>query len=182
MTSRAEGAGACNDDEFIRQFTRSQTDLRRFIVGMAPTRADADDVLQEVNLALWKKRHLYDPSQDFRRWAFGFALLEIRSFRSRATKGKLWYCDTALDSLAVAWPAEATFDEHCREALANCLKKLGGVEHQVVTAYYAKQATAKELADRTGKPLSTVYKTLTRARESLRLCVKRTMSQAYHPK
>lgn len=45
-----------SDDEFIRLFSKSQHSLYAFILGMTHSTADADDVLQEVNLALWRKR------------------------------------------------------------------------------------------------------------------------------
>ena len=170
-----------DEDDFIRQFTRSQAVLRRFIVGLTPTSSDADDVLQEVNLALWKKRHLYIQDSDFLRWAFAFAALEARSFRSRSARGRLWFSDATLDTLAEAWPGDSPFDEQRREALSQCLAKLSQarqIEHQFITAYYSKQATAKDLARTSGKPLSTVYKILTRGREALRQCVKRAVSVA----
>ena len=100
-----------SDDEFIRRFTNCQRDLRAFIVGMTPTKSDADDVLQEVNLALWRKRELYDPSQEFLRWAFGFALTEVRNFRSRSAKSRMWFNDSALESIATAWPYESNLSE-----------------------------------------------------------------------
>src|SRR5262245_19713053 len=44
------------DEAFMQLLTRHQRELRAFIIGVTPTVADADDILQEVNLALWKKR------------------------------------------------------------------------------------------------------------------------------
>jgi RNA polymerase sigma-70 factor (ECF subfamily) len=179
--NHAQSDRSCGDDEFVRRITASQRDLRAFIFGMMPNQADADDLLQEVNLALWRKRHLYDARQGFLRWAFGFALLEIRSFRSRSAKSRLWFNDSVLDLLTAEWPHDSSFNEQCRDALATCLQKLGGVERHFITSFYGQQSSAQDLANESGKPLSTVYKILTRAREALRACVKTTVSQAYHP-
>ena len=169
------------DDEFIRRFTRSQRALHAFIIGMTPTRSDADDILQEVNLALWKKRHLYDSGQDFLRWAFGFAVVEIRSFRCRIANRRLWFSDAVLDSLAAEWPSQSELQEHRRDALVSCLEKLVTREKQFVAAFYRREATAQQLADESGKPLRTVYNTLERAREWLRRCVQNTLAQSQHP-
>lgn len=174
-----ESDSLTSDDDFIRRFTNCQRDLRAFIVGMTPAKSDADDVLQEVNLALWRKRHLYDASQEFLRWAFGFAVIEIRNFRSRSAKSRMWFNNSVLESMAAAWPHESNTNER-RDALATCLQKLGTTERQFVADFYGKQMSAQDLASARGKPLSTVYKILTRARESLRKCVNRSLSQAYH--
>lgn len=176
-----EGDISGKDDEFVQRITASQRDLRAFIVGMTPSQADADDVLQEVNLALWRKRHLYDHGQEFLRWAIGFAAIEIRSFRSRSARSRCWFSDSVMESLAAEWPQDSSVNEQRRDALATCLQKLGPVERQFITAFYGKQLSAQELANQNGKPLSTVYKILARARESLRECVRRSLLQAYHP-
>jgi RNA polymerase sigma-70 factor, ECF subfamily len=166
-----------SDEDFIRRFTSIQSDLRTFIVGMTPTRADADDVLQEVNLALWRKRDSYDRSRDFRHWAFAFAMTEIRSFRRDSARSRMWFNDEALESLAESWPTRASEGEEHRDALLSCLQKLGAVELQYVTQYYGKQLSIQDMAARYGRPLSTVYKVLARARKQLRDCVGRSLAQ-----
>lgn len=174
------GENSGGEDEFIRRFTTIQSDLRAYIVGMTPSRADADDVLQEVNLALWRKRDSYDPSREFLQWAFGFAMTEIRSFRGRSARSRLWFSDSVLESLADSWPIDAAASEERRDALLACIQKLGSLERDFVTQYYGKQLSGQDLADSCDKPLSTVYKVLTRAREQLRECVRRALAQAQH--
>lgn len=167
-----------SDDEFIRRFTAIQSDLRAFIVGMTPSRSDADDVLQEVNLALWHKRDAYDQSRDFLRWAFGFAMTEIRSYRSKSARSRLWFKDSVLDSLSESWSSTPNESEDRRDALAVCLEKLGAIERQYVAKYYGKQLSAQDLAKESGRPLSTIYKVLTRARGRLRNCIIRSLAQS----
>jgi RNA polymerase sigma-70 factor (ECF subfamily) len=166
-----------SDEDFIRRFTSIQNDLRTFIVGMTPSRADADDVLQEVNLALWRKKDSYDQSRDFRHWAFAFAMTAIRSFRRDSARSRVWFNDEALESLAAAWPTGASESEEHRDALLSCLQKLSAEERQYVTQYYGKQLSSQDLAVCHGRPLSTVYKVLARARKQLRDCVERTLAQ-----
>jgi RNA polymerase sigma-70 factor (ECF subfamily) len=169
-----------NDDAFMQSLTRRQRELRAFIIGVTPTLADADDVLQEVNLALWKKRRLYDQSHNFLHWAIGFAAMEIRNVRNRAAKNKLWFNDDLLKLVAEAHQQESTLVEQRRDALSHCVQQLGAVERQFITDFYRKQCSAQELANVSGKPLSTVYKTLTRARRALRGCIERKMASATH--
>lgn len=175
------GESEFNDEDFIRRITVNQRAMRAYIVGLCPVRADADDILQEVNLALWRKRQLYDPSQEFLCWAFGFALMEIRSFRSRTAKQLLWFEPETIEALSQSRPDYSAMDDQRRDALAECIEKLGPREKAVVTEFYARRATARDLAEKLNRPLSTIYKVLNRARESLRICVQSTLSQANHP-
>ena len=175
------GTDSDADEGFVQALTQCQRDLRSFIIGLTPTKTDADDVLQEVNLALWKKRHLYDQNQDFLPWAFGFAAMEVRNFRNRSEKKQLWFNDAVLNLISEAYPRDAQIVEQRRDALSCCLRKLGPTEYRFVTEFYRRQRSAQELAEASGRPLSTVYKILTRARRALRECVERTLAQRSRP-
>ena len=135
---------------------------------------------QEVNLALWRKRSEYDPSRDFLNWACGFVLREIRSFRKKAARNRLWFSDSGLQALADAWPVSDSNDRDRLDALASCLRKLGLIERQCIAEYYGRQLSGPEIAENSERPVSTIYKILTRARQSLRACVDRTLAQARH--
>ena len=166
------------DDEFIRRFTMVQSDLRAFIVGMSPSRSDVDDILQEVNLALWHKREAYDSSRDFLRWALGFAVTQVRRYRVKCARNRLWFNEDVLESLAESWSMTSQNSEERRDALVACLDKLGPIERQYIAQYYGRQRTAQKLAEEKGRPVSTVYKVLSRARERLRDCVTRSLTLA----
>lgn len=167
-----------DEDEFIRLFSKSQCTLYAFILGMTHSTTDADDVLQEVNLALWKKRHSYDSQYDFIRWAIGFASVEIKNHRRKFAKRRLLFSDDVLNSLAADWPEDVTFHEQRLAALASCLKKIGDVEHHFLAEFYRRDVTVNELAKSTSTPASTIYKILSRARNTLRRCVQRTISES----
>ncbi|QEF97253.1 ECF RNA polymerase sigma-E factor [Stieleria maiorica] len=167
-----------SDDEFVLRLTGSQRELKAFIFALVPHQGDADDLLQEVNIALWRKRHLYDKNQKFMRWATGFASLEVRSFRSRSAKSKLCFSDNAIEALAGEWPNTVSFADDCRHALATCIQKLGRKERRIIEDRYTKGLSVKEIAAESDKPISTVYKILGRAHEALCECVKRTQIQS----
>ena len=169
-----------NDEEFVRQMTASQRDLRAFIVGLVPHQVDADDLLQEVNLALWRKRDRFDSRQDYLRWAFGFAALQVRSFRSRSAKDKLWFDESTIEKLTAEWPHDSSFREDCSSALSSCLEKLGPRERNAIESRYRQHLSVKQIAKNMERPLSTVYKILHRALESLRNCVRQNQVQADH--
>jgi RNA polymerase sigma-70 factor, ECF subfamily len=170
-----------DDDKFIRLFSKSQCSLYAFILGLTHNTTDADDLLQELNLALWKKRHSYDPQFDFLRWAIGFARIEVKNHRKKFAKSRLLFSDDVLNSLADDWPNDVSFHEQRLAALASCLQKLSTVEYRFIADFYRRDLSVNKLAELHNTPASTVYKILSRARTSLQRCVQRTIAMSSYP-
>ena len=61
---------------FLRLYVEHEPALRGYVRSLVPTSQDAQDVMQEVAAALWKRFHTLSSPEDFRRWAFGVARLE----------------------------------------------------------------------------------------------------------
>jgi RNA polymerase sigma-70 factor (ECF subfamily) len=51
----------------------SEPAVRAYVRRLVPTRADADDVMQDVAVVLWEKYGEFRDGGDFRSWAFGVA-------------------------------------------------------------------------------------------------------------
>jgi RNA polymerase sigma-70 factor (ECF subfamily) len=177
--SEASDEPSAADEAFVSQLAASQGRLHAFIRGLVPHQGDADDILQEVNLALWRKKLLFGGDDDFLRWACGFAAMQVRRYRSQSAKQRVSFSDAAVDSLVQEWPQASSFMDDCRQSLSECIKKLGRVERQVIEAKYCNHLSVKDISTMTGRPESTVYKILIRGRESLRACVKRFQLESH---
>ena len=169
-----------NEDEFLRHLCKSQCTLYAYIVGLTNNPGDADDVLQEANVALWKKRQAFNPHHEFLPWAIGFAKLEINKYRKRIGKRRLLFSDDVINLLASDWPEDASYQEQQLAALMLCLKKLPDLESHYISSFYKAGCSVNELAETNNTPASTIYKILTRARGSLRSCIQRTLAQSCH--
>ncbi|EMI22095.1 RNA polymerase sigma-70 ECF-like, Rhodopirellula baltica [Rhodopirellula maiorica SM1] len=161
-----------SDEQFVDRLTSSQRQLRCFILGLVARPSDADDLLQEVNLALWRKRMKYDASQNFLQWAFGFASMEVKSFHSRNAKSKVVLGNSAIELLTDEWEQSENYLDECRDSLSRCLQKLETEDRKVIEGYYRHRQSIERLAGEINRPASTVYKMLYRARDTLRRCVK----------
>lgn len=168
------------DEDFVQKLTSCQPALQVYVTGMVPRRADVDDIIQEVNLALWRKRSRYNPEHDFLRWALGFAMVEVRNFKGKSARARIWFSDAVLELLAIDWPRDASFAEDRREALAACMTKLARRERDVLEAYYGRGVRVDKIASEMSASLSRIYKILTRARNLLRGCVQRSLAQHSH--
>jgi RNA polymerase sigma-70 factor (ECF subfamily) len=175
----ARGPGR-SDDEFVEQLAKIQLRLRSYIYTLLRDSTSADDVLQEASVALWKKRLDYDASRDFFRWACGVALIEVLRHRRKTATDKLLFDEALLNTLAAEYVEQTEDWDLRRAALNRCMQKLRTQDRWLLDARYRSGVTVGQIADQLGRPLSTIYSSLTRIRESLYRCVRITLAQETH--
>jgi RNA polymerase sigma-70 factor, ECF subfamily len=169
------------DERFVLLFAQHQLRLRTYIFSLVRDCVDADDVLQEASMALWRKRDSYDPQRDFFAWACGVARIEVLLFRRKRATDRLEFNESLITTLAVEYLEYADDCERRRMALHECLAKLNENDFALMRARYGTEAAVGQIAAQMGRPLSTVYSALMRIRESLFQCVQRSLAQDAHP-
>ncbi|HCN75901.1 MAG TPA: RNA polymerase subunit sigma-70 [Verrucomicrobiales bacterium] len=162
---------------FLRLYVEHEPSIRGFVRSLVQTLVDADDVMQEVAMALWKRFHTLSAPEDFRRWAFGVARLESLEFRRKMSRDRHVFGDELFATLADE--AEELADQFAKErtALDTCLQKLPADQRSLVEAAYAPGSRMDELAARLGRTAMAVYKSLHRIRMMLTDCAKRELAK-----
>ena len=105
----------------MRQLTENQRALYVYILGLVANPTDADEVLQEANLVLWRKAVEFQPGTNFAAWAFRVAHFEVLAFRKRRGRERLSFEPELMETLAAESAARADSFEARRRALAQCL-------------------------------------------------------------
>jgi RNA polymerase sigma-70 factor (ECF subfamily) len=165
-------------ERFLRLFATHEERIRRYILVLAPRRADADEIFQETAVALWRKFDEYDAEQPFVTWACRFAHFQTLSHRKReAVRRKhLQFSDAAFEALAAEPIPSEDERESWRAALAECVKSLSISQWELIRARYAADTTITDLAKQTGKSVKSLYKSLARIRLQLGNCVQRRLA------
>lgn len=166
--------------EYLEQVTRSQRTLHAVLWSLLRNEADVDDVLQETNVALWRKADEFDPSRDFLAWALGIAQMQVLAFRKRQQRRKLVFDDELLNTLAAEAAQHASELEPRRAALAACLQKLPEEHRHLVTRRYEPGGSVNEIAQEQGKTPKAVSEMLRRIRAALLECIERTVAREAH--
>lgn len=164
-------------EHFVHLLTENQRRLHAYVCALLPYRADAEDVLQETNLALWRKCEEYDASRDFLRWACGVAYFEVLRHRRRYAKSRLLFSEDLLREIADEVLMQPDVVEFRHQALANCLKKLKPKDRMLIEHRYREGVTALQTSQDLGRPASTVYKALARIRRTLGDCIRRVVGE-----
>ena len=141
--------------------------------------ADVDDVLQETNLALWRKVDEFDPSRDFRAWAFGIARMQVLAFRKRQARNQRLLLNQELIELLIDEGASDPRAATERQlALSKCLQMLPQPRRDLVLLRYTHGGSVNALAAEIGKTPKAVSETLRRIRLSLRACIEMQIARS----
>ena len=131
-----------------------------------------DDVLQETNLVLWRKREEYDASRPFASWACRIAHLQALSFlKSRGRKPHISLSEELIEDLAKRAEMQLNqIDERANE-LRRCVAKLPPHQRSILQSRYQHNVSVNELAEQLGRQPQAVAMTLYRLRKTLKQCV-----------
>ncbi len=154
-----------------------QQRLSGYIRTLVPQRADAEDILQEVNLFIWRHGDEFEQGTNFAAWAYQIARNHVLSYRKRTYRNKLRFSDTVVEQLAAEVAPDTDFAAPRLEALEQCLRKLPDKDQTLVRLRYEPDATTQSVAERSGRSLKGVYQSLNRIRLALLQCIQRTLSR-----
>jgi len=168
-------------ERFVRLLATCQRRVFLYALGLVYNAADAEEILQETNLVLWRKFDQYQPGTDFASWACRIAYFEVLKFRERQARQQRLFSSEFIESLAVE--SEESLDEldARRDALSACLDKLRKNDRQLVLRRYQEHATTRAVAEALGRSVQGTRKSLHRIRMTLLACIERTLAAEEHP-
>lgn len=170
-----ESAGE-RTEQFVQLLTEHQRRLYAYVFSLLGNAADADEVLQETNLALWRKLDAFQPGSSFGAWSARVAYFEVLGFRKRRGRERLSFEPELLETLAAESAARLDQFDARRRALAHCLTKLSPRDRDLLARRYELGNSAAEVAEQLGRTAQATYQALHRIRLNLSLCIRRTLA------
>jgi RNA polymerase sigma-70 factor, ECF subfamily len=169
------------DEQFVGLLTRYHQRIFLFILSLVPNQGEAEEILQETNLVLWRKFGEFEPGTNFKAWAFRIAYLKVQQHRERQSHDRLRFGEAFLERVAeTAATAPDTVDIR-REALTHCLNKLPKKDREVIRSRYRSGGSVKGTAEELGRSTHAVYKALGRVRRMLYDCVRIRLATEERP-
>jgi RNA polymerase sigma-70 factor, ECF subfamily len=163
--------------EFVHFFRQNERNLYAYILSLIPDAAAADEITQDTSLRLWEQFDQFDKSKDFGAWARTIAYYQVLKYRKTLSRERLQFDSEMLGMLADRASVRCDDLAIRQNYLLNCLAKLSAFKRQVIRLYYSSGMTAKAVAHRLSRDVSSVEKALVRARNDLRECVELTVRQ-----
>jgi len=163
-------------ERFAQLLAICQRRVFLYILGLLHNATDAEEVLQETNLVLWRKFDQFRPGTQFEHWACRIAYYEVLKFREKKVHAEKLFSDAFIEVLATE--AETAMDllELRHEALQGCLQKLSEQDRRLVMNRYQEDATTTTVAEALGRSVQGTRKALHRIRTALLACIERTLA------
>ena len=162
-------------EEFIALFVRHEPTIHSFLTSLLANLDDAEVVMQETSMAMWKKFDQFETGTGFRNWAFQIARFEAMSFRRKRQRDRHFFSDELVQLLADDAAQHAAQLEEERRALAHCVAKLDARDRGLLSGCYREGSTIKKYAESVGRTPNAVRKHLAKVRAALSLCVRQTL-------
>ncbi len=163
-------------EEVAVYWTNAQPVVSSFISSVVPRFQDADDILQQVAVAIVKNYDKYDKRRPFVAWAIGIARNEILMYRRKNAKGRVILDTEVIQKVSEAYEKESAGFDDMRKALDYCINQLRDRWKQVLKMRYLRELEISRVAQKLGMTHSSVYTTLHRIRVALRDCIERRLS------
>ena len=167
-------------ERFARLLARCQRRVFVYAMSLLHDPNDAEDVLQETNIVLWKKFKEYEPGTDFARWACRIAHYEVLKVRRKKGQAGLIFSDKFIDTLVAGCERTMCEWDDRREALRGCVDKLKDRDRNLVQCRYQPGATTRSVAVSLGRSVQGTRKSLLRIRSALLECIRRSLSSRGH--
>ncbi len=164
-------------DIVVKQLMQRRAELIGYawiVVGDADA---AEDVFQEVSVAAIRKCDEIADADHLLGWLYTAVRLEGLKARRERSRNRQLLSSEALEVLEHASAASVGPDESDHlAALRECIQQLQGGPREIVELRYGQNLKPADIAQRTGKKVQTIYKTITRAHGALRECVQRRLT------
>jgi len=162
---------------FLQQFLASERLLTGYLVAATGDFHEAEDLLQEVSVALWESFDRYDPARPFQGWALGIARHKVLDWRERRGRQRPAFSMEFLDVLEKAQADSGAELAERRPLLQRCLEALPGHLREMVDLRYGEGLRLEELAVRLQRTVGALQVALVRVRRTLRDCIERKRAQ-----
>lgn len=159
-------------ERFTGLLTKHHAALMGFILSLRPNWADAEDLLQQTSVVMWRKFSEFQPGTSFAAWGCQIARFLVLNHVRKIARDPHVFSEELLDIMSREGAEEVDRLQSQRAALTRCVEKLDAKGRQILARCYEAGASVKDVADRLGSTPNAVYKALNRIREALLACVR----------
>jgi RNA polymerase sigma-70 factor (ECF subfamily) len=164
-------------EEFVFLLARHERQLGAYVMTMVPHPQDADDILQEAKVVMWRHFGKFESGTNFGAWARKIAFNQVLNYRKRKQRDRLDFSEEFLRAVADEVESHAEHFEHRDRALNDCLSKLPSDHRETLHLRYHEGLSLDDMAGRLGRTVAALYRQLSRVRHALHECVSKALSR-----
>jgi RNA polymerase sigma-70 factor (ECF subfamily) len=161
-------------DAFVRLLGQNQRRIFVYVMSMVPNWNDAEEIIQETNLVLWREFGRFQPGTNFTAWACKVALHQVLAWRKRVKRSRLEFSPEFLEAVAEQGTAAGDELEERSQCLARCIERLPADRRHLLQLRYRDGLAIETIAAELERTEDAVYRALSRVRRVLYDCVSRS--------
>lgn len=168
-------------DLFVRLMGENQRRLSLYVLSLTGNWNDAEEILQETNLVLWREFHRFEPGTNFTAWAHRIAFNQMLAWTKKRRRDRLSFSPDFLEAIASETPTTGDGLEDRLRLLRECIQKLPVKQREMIRFRYAENLSIDDVAVRCETTANAAYRALSRIRKLLHDCVTRSQTHENHP-
>lgn len=161
--------------EFQVLLREVESHLFQYILCLVPNWNNAEDVLQETRLRLWRDFEHFEMGTCFRSWAISMARYQVLTFRKKLQRNRVVFSQELISTLEEVL-AGIELESPPMDELRECIEKLPPTSRELLRLCYGKQESVKAIAARSARSVPAIYKAISRIRQALRECIQLSLS------
>ena len=170
------------DDErsqVLRLLLEHRNSLLAFIMAATRDMDAAEDIFQEVSLAICESADQFEMGTNFGAWAREIARRRMQAFWRKRQRLPVGMSDETLANLSCAFEVQEEIADakERRGALQKCLLELKPFVRELFSRRYEERKSLGEIAELVSRRPESVRKALYRGRMALRQCIERRLSE-----
>ena len=163
-------------EQFVRNLTNCQASLYAYILSLLPNRDDANDILQDTNLVMWRRSDEYVEGANFLAWAYKIARYKVLAHHRDSRRDRHIFDEQLFDCLADDAERRARDPNGVAALLEDCVEELPPIQRQLVEDRYAPDGSVQDMAQKLGQSAAALSVTLSRIRHTLLGCIQRKLA------
>ena len=164
------------DQRAVQLITEVQLGLYRYLSALVFSAEEIEEIRQETNMALWRKRDQFEQIENFHPWARRVAYLEVLAWRRRKDRGPHLLDDDILELVAETGSRQASLSDERASALVHCVQRLSEKDRAMLAMRYQEDLTSAAIGEKLSRSATGIRQSLMRIHRTLRECVQRRLA------
>lgn len=161
-----------SEENFVTLLTANQRKIFAYIMSLVANVNDADDIMQETAKVMLKEFNQFQLGTDFLAWATTIAHYRVLDFRKKRDRSKLIFNDKIFSCLENQAQSELQSTDEYLHHLRDCMQRLTEKDAGLIKLRYLNGIPVRNIALRFGRNTQSVYRSIARIQNLLRICIK----------
>jgi RNA polymerase sigma-70 factor (ECF subfamily) len=169
---------AQHSEAVVRLYSQHQRWLFGYLVTLLSNPQDAEDVMQEVSVVMWREHRNFELGTNFTGWLSVIAYHQVQKFWRNRKRNATYLDISVIDQLASVITKDREVVDIRRQFLGECLEDLPSKDRELVETVYSSEVSGKirRFAQKSGVDEAGFYRSLARIRKALFNCVQRKLA------